>query len=222
MDLLFKRYANPYIFLDSMLESGCFDEAVSKIWKFDQEDISWEYFLHKVWDKSFDEFKNEISLENESVNLLIYPLRTADVYILSINGKSEIFSSNQRLYKVLCKKGFITSSADSKALFREYKPLDFQKISRYISNSQIKQIPADDCFISDNDIFFLDAPNSINHYAFIPCLFEDKTVVEAFFETALLTGKMLEEFDQNKLRQITSAFNEPAEIIQEIAEHINF
>lgn len=163
-----------------------------------------------------------LSLENESVNLLIYPLRTADVYILSINGKSEIFSSNQRLYKVLCKKGFITSSADSKALFREYKPLDFQKISRYISNSQIKQIPADDCFISDNDIFFLDAPNSINHYAFIPCLFENKTVVEAFFETALLTGKMLEEFDQNKLRQITSAFNEPAEIIQEIAEHINF
>ena len=66
MDLLFNRYANPYIFLDSMLESGCFDEAVSKIWKFDQEDISWEYFLHKVWDKSFDEFKNEISLENES------------------------------------------------------------------------------------------------------------------------------------------------------------
>lgn len=66
MDLLFKRYSNPYIFLDSMLESGSFHEAVSNIWNFDQEDLSWEYFLHKVWDKSFDEFKNEMSSENES------------------------------------------------------------------------------------------------------------------------------------------------------------
>ncbi len=65
MDLLFKRYANPYIFLDSMLESGCFNEAITQIWNFDQEDISWEYFLHKVWDKAFDEFKNEISSNNE-------------------------------------------------------------------------------------------------------------------------------------------------------------
>lgn len=163
-----------------------------------------------------------LSLENESGNLLIYPLRTADVYILSINGKSEIFSSNQKLYKMLCKKGFITSSADSKALFREYATLDFHEISRYISNSQIRQIPADDCFISERDIFFLDSPNITNFFAFIPCVFEDKTVIEAFFETALLTGKMLEEFDQNKLKQITSAFNEPSEIMQEIAEHINF
>ena len=65
MDLLFKRYANPYIFLDSMLESGCFNEAITQIWNFDQEDINWEYFLHKVWDKAFDEFKNEISSNNE-------------------------------------------------------------------------------------------------------------------------------------------------------------
>ena len=66
MDLLFKRYANPYVFLDSMLESGCFTEAVTQIWNFDQEDMSWEYFLHKVWDKTFDEFKNEISPKEES------------------------------------------------------------------------------------------------------------------------------------------------------------
>lgn len=66
MDLLFKRYANPYIFLDSMLECGCFAETVGQIWNFEQDDISWEYFLHKIWDKTFDEFKNEISPKDES------------------------------------------------------------------------------------------------------------------------------------------------------------
>ncbi len=162
-----------------------------------------------------------LSCQHELGNLLIYPLRIANVYILSINGKSEIFSSNQRLYKMLCKKGFITASTDTQALFREYATLDFSEISRCISNSQIKQIPVDDCFISDRDIFFLNASNKTNHFAFIPCWFEDKTVIEAFFETTSITGKLLEEFDQHKLKQITSAFNEPSEIIQEIAERLN-
>lgn len=69
MDLLFKRYANPYIFLDSMLESGCFHEAIIQIWNFDQEDMIWEFFMHKVYDKSFDEFKNQIdsSIEPEPI-----------------------------------------------------------------------------------------------------------------------------------------------------------
>lgn len=162
-----------------------------------------------------------LSCQNESGNLLLYPLRGAYVYVLSINGKSEFFSSNQRLYKALSKKGFITASADSKALFQEYNVLDFHKISQYISNSKIKQIPAEECFISDKDIFYLDARGQINHFAFIPCYFEDKTFVEAFFETSSLNGKLLEEFDQNKLRQFTSAFNVPSEMIQEAAQHVN-
>ncbi len=45
-----------------------------------------------------------LSCEHELGNLLIYPLRSLNIYILSINGKSEIISSNQRLYKMLCKK----------------------------------------------------------------------------------------------------------------------
>ena len=27
--------------------------------------MSWEYFLHKVWDKAFNEFKNEINSTTE-------------------------------------------------------------------------------------------------------------------------------------------------------------
>lgn len=162
-----------------------------------------------------------LSCEHELGNLLIYPLRSLNIYILSINGKSEIISSNQRLYKMLCKKGFITASTDTQALFREYATLDFYKISQHISNSQIKQLHVDDYFISDSDIFFLYTHDKMNHFAFIPCRFENKTVIEAFFKTTSITGKLLEEFDQYKLRQISSAFNEPSEIIQEIAERLN-
>lgn len=59
MDLLFSRYASPFIFMDVLISSGRFSEGVSQIYDLSNEDKEWEFFIHKVFNKSFDEFKNE-------------------------------------------------------------------------------------------------------------------------------------------------------------------
>lgn len=70
MDLLFKRYANPFIFLDNMLLVGRFSECIDEIWQLiteeKEEEAMWKFYLHKVDDKSFNEFKE--SIENDIKN----------------------------------------------------------------------------------------------------------------------------------------------------------
>ena len=60
MDLLFKKYANPFLLLDGMIETGRFAEFVIKFMELDNEDTMWDYFLHKVYDKSFEDFKRSL------------------------------------------------------------------------------------------------------------------------------------------------------------------
>lgn len=57
MDLLFNRYASPFSFIDTLIFSGRFSEGVSEIYGFSNEDKEWEFFLHKVFDKSFEDFR---------------------------------------------------------------------------------------------------------------------------------------------------------------------
>lgn len=67
MDLLFKRYASPFSFIDSLIFSGRFSEGVSEIYGFLNEDKEWEFFLHKVFDKSFEEFKSTVAAEPQKM-----------------------------------------------------------------------------------------------------------------------------------------------------------
>ena len=56
MDLLFKRYANPFSLLDGYIQTSRFCEFLSEFGQLKKEDDRWEFFLHKVYDKTFDEF----------------------------------------------------------------------------------------------------------------------------------------------------------------------
>lgn len=56
MDLIFKRYADPFSFLDSMLCYGSFGVSVGKVIEYDDTDTLWEYYLNKVFDMTFDDF----------------------------------------------------------------------------------------------------------------------------------------------------------------------
>lgn len=64
MDLLFKRYASPFLLIDTMLEAGRFSEFVYELVGLvneeTEEKIRWEFFLHKVFDKSYYEFVEDI------------------------------------------------------------------------------------------------------------------------------------------------------------------
>ena len=73
MDLLFKRYASPFVFLNGMIQAKRFsefvDEFVKTIHEEKEEKTKWEYFLHRVFDKSFNEFKEEIKVNQDNQNM---------------------------------------------------------------------------------------------------------------------------------------------------------
>ena len=60
MDLLSQRYADPYLILDDFIRLHQLHEFLETIMQSIAEekvqDIRWEYYLHKVWDISFEEY----------------------------------------------------------------------------------------------------------------------------------------------------------------------
>lgn len=60
MDCLFERYGNPFLLIDTLIISGRFTDFVLEFLEIQNEKMTWEFFLHKVYDKSYDEFKESI------------------------------------------------------------------------------------------------------------------------------------------------------------------
>ena len=69
MDLLFKRYASPFVLLDCLICTNSLSEFIDDLFKFineeREENTQWEFFLHKVYNKSWKEFIDEINVSNE-------------------------------------------------------------------------------------------------------------------------------------------------------------
>ena len=70
MDLLFTRYASPFLLLDQLILtnslSGYIDELFAIISEEKQEQTMWEFFLHKVYDKTWKEFCEETKISNDT------------------------------------------------------------------------------------------------------------------------------------------------------------
>lgn len=70
MDLLFKRYASPLLLLDGLIKTGRFSDFVSELVDIHNEETEsksmWEFYLHKVYDKSFSEFMHEYSTPKQA------------------------------------------------------------------------------------------------------------------------------------------------------------
>lgn len=69
MDLLHKRYAEPFPFVDSLIENMQFKEYIQFLLNKEAEEknaqMLWEYYLHKVYDKSFNDFKKDMLAKGE-------------------------------------------------------------------------------------------------------------------------------------------------------------
>lgn len=60
MDLVFNRYASPFLLLDQVVRNDELSEFVNMLWDVTEEEREWEYFLAKVFDKSFADFKESV------------------------------------------------------------------------------------------------------------------------------------------------------------------
>lgn len=69
MDLLFKRYASPFLLLDGYIQTSRFTECIKAICKQKADDDKWEFFLHKVWDKSYPEFCDALKTSQDLNNM---------------------------------------------------------------------------------------------------------------------------------------------------------
>lgn len=67
MDLLYHRYADPISLLDRMISAGQLSEFIDVILKKRNEEMEWQYYLHKVFDKSFGDFKKELQDEEDNI-----------------------------------------------------------------------------------------------------------------------------------------------------------
>lgn len=69
MDLLFKRYASPYLIVDEMIVMCQFSKFVESLVEFDEDDKKWEYYIHRVVDgQSFKDWKESIYSHDKSVS----------------------------------------------------------------------------------------------------------------------------------------------------------
>ena len=64
MDLLFTRYASPFVLLDGLILTNSLNNFVNEFFNIVNEErkekSKWEFFLHKVYDKSWSEFSNDM------------------------------------------------------------------------------------------------------------------------------------------------------------------
>ena len=65
-DLVFKRYSNPFSLFDELIESNQFNDFIMTLNTKYIEDLEYELWLHKVYDKSFEEFKKDISISRDA------------------------------------------------------------------------------------------------------------------------------------------------------------
>lgn len=151
---------------------------------------------------------------------ILYPVRISNVYVVSINGKSKIFSSNQELYKFLVQKGIINDNDLLRKEFEECKFLNFLMISFY-TKAEIIALPLTDTIVNEKDITFLRLPDKTSYISFIPCLHEDKTVVDAFLATSLIDSDIESKLKNGKMQKIKNGFDLPPAVLQEILESLN-
>lgn len=62
MDLLSQRYASPNFMLEQMVSMNMLCKFVQELYNLDNDKKLWEIYLHKVYGKSFAEFKESLSV----------------------------------------------------------------------------------------------------------------------------------------------------------------
>lgn len=66
MDLLFHRYASPFLLLDTYIEQGRLFDFIIEFFNIRNDEMTWDVWLHKIYDQSYEDFKNSIDGIQES------------------------------------------------------------------------------------------------------------------------------------------------------------
>ena len=80
LDMLFKRYSNPMILLDSMIRTNRFSEFIHEFVIITNEELEdhtlWELWLHRVINQDWNEYYNQAKPQRTERVPLTYNLET--------------------------------------------------------------------------------------------------------------------------------------------------
>lgn len=91
MDLLFVRYADPFSFISGTIRTGRFCDFVTSfintVREEKEEETMWQYFLHKVMDGSYSDFKERLKVRGEHKNMSERTIETTVIDSMNILKK---------------------------------------------------------------------------------------------------------------------------------------
>ena len=64
--MVFKRYSSPYSLFDELIETNQFSDFISTLNDKVIEDLEYELWLHKIYDKSFEQFKKDVIMSRDA------------------------------------------------------------------------------------------------------------------------------------------------------------
>ncbi len=81
MDRLFSKYACPFPFIDGMIRTGRFesfvDDFMRQQFEDENEQKTWEFFLHRVFEGSFEDFKQQLAENKANQTMTASEIETA-------------------------------------------------------------------------------------------------------------------------------------------------
>lgn len=67
MDLIFKRYSSPFLIINEMIINGQLLKFINKILDIQNDERVYDIWLHRVFDKSFEQFKEGLDIPSNSM-----------------------------------------------------------------------------------------------------------------------------------------------------------
>ena len=90
MDLLFQKYASPFLFLDEVIRTSRFSDFVITFLDLRAEEKEekelWEFFLHKVYGKSWNKFVQENTTPKPKPEKIVNVEATINKSYVILNG----------------------------------------------------------------------------------------------------------------------------------------
>jgi len=215
MGRLYKRFAKlvPYGELPSWFEKDNFDKATLA-----NDSVGKKTF------EFYQKLRCILTIIRGKYTICIYPLRIAELYVCSCNGKPRLFDSNKKLYKYLIKHG-ISDSEELQQEFKIYRMLDFEKIASLIPGSTVTSKQLYQYQVEETDVMvkrFLSDGKEVQVWA-IPCLFEEYVYFEVFVHRDIVDEEFKTRIKKEKLAEMKDeAFLTPSEVFAEFAENLNF
>lgn len=92
MDLIFKRYSSPFLFLDNLIETGDLEEGIDVIISQSDDDKDWELYLSlNPWnEKDFRTWKNDILKSNSSNEITMNKLEAEKHFEIEVEKSQNI------------------------------------------------------------------------------------------------------------------------------------